>query len=143
MTCLEPQMPKVPHAVAPTEKLGRCVFSTSHFKASLRTVGFRAFLEDIGNENLSVDRLTFAPLQEAVRSGEIHGLKRGRSFYGWAVLTTLRAAADGRSVVADPVLGNDANPYHANTVLSDSDLSDAQKHHAQQLASVSVWLARP
>ena len=139
MTCLEPPTPEVPDTVAPDEKLGRCVFSTSHFRASSQTVRFGAFLENVGNKAISVDRLTLAPVLDAVHNGEVLGWKRGRTFHGWAILKAPDAQSDGRSLMADPLIDDLINPYHANIMLPESTTADAQKHHAQQLASVSVW----
>ena len=135
----------VPSQIASTEELGRCVFSRSNFRpASPQPVRFRAFLERRGAAEISVDRLTYAPQQQAVEIADAMANARGLNFYGWAVLTASNASVNERRVVADP-LSDGTNPFHANILLPDSaiDDPDEQKHHAQQLAAVSYWRERP
>lgn len=133
-----------PAVVDPDEALGRCVFSGREAKRGQRRgrVRFNVFLEKPRVQTLSVDRLDYAPLVEAVRLGERAAEKRRQPFYGWAVLRSGHAADRGRRVAATP---RPDNPFHADVILPDTAVTDReeQKVHAQQLADSSSWRPRP
>ncbi len=134
----------VPDDIALNEKLGRGVFSSNQAERARRArVQFHAFLIQEDATEISVDRLTFAPLNEATAIADLTAMARNRKFYGWAVVTAEKACDNGRSVIATPK--PDSNPYHADIVLpafSSQDRRDKQKHHAQELADASCWRER-
>lgn len=123
---------------------GACFRGSNFRPASPQPIRFRAFLERRGTREISVDRLTYTPPQQAVEIADAMASGRGLSFYGWALLTASDASGNGRQVIADP-LPDGTNPFHANIVLPEAavDDLDEQKHHAQQLAAVSYWRERP
>jgi len=104
-------------------------------------VPLHVFLEKEGEARLSVDRLDVAPAAEASEIADRVATARKRTFYGWAVVTSETAAANGRRVLATP---QPENPYHADIVLPDLAAEDReeQKRHAQELADSSVWRER-
>ena len=134
----------VPATVAPDEALGRCVFSSREARRGRRRgkVRFNVFLERPGIQDLSVDRLDRASVEEATGLGERAATRRQQTFYGWGVVSAERAVDNGRSVAATP---RPDNPFHADIVLPDRAVSkrEEQKVHAQQLADLSSWRASP
>lgn len=138
------RVPAVPAIVEPDEALGRCVFSSRDARRGRRRgrVRFNVFLEKPHVQDLSVDRLDRAPVEEAVRLGVLAAEKRQRAFYGWGVVTAEAAAANDRRVAATP---RPDNRIHADIILPDPAVSDReeQKVQAQQLADLSLWRARP
>ena len=135
---------KVPAVVGPDEALGRGVFSQREAKRAQRQGKARlnAFLEKAGVADVSVDRLDCAPLEKAVSLGEKAAQNRAGPFCGWAVVSAESAEDNGRRVAATP---QPENPIHADIVLPDLAAADReeQKEHAQQLADLSAWRARP
>ncbi len=133
-----------PATVEPEEALGRCVFSSREARRGHRrgSVRFNVFLEKPRVQKLSVDRLDRASVEEAVRLGERAAENRQQTFYGWGVVSAEQAAGNGRRVTATPQRDN---PFHADIVLPERAVSDReeQKVHAQQLADLSSWRARP
>ncbi|MXW91263.1 MAG: hypothetical protein F4114_02830 [Rhodospirillaceae bacterium] len=128
--------------IAPGENLGRGVFSSRDRNRARRSrVSLNVFLEKEGEARLSVDRLDVAPPAEAIEIADRVATARNRTFYGWAVVVSETAAANGRRVVASPQLDN---PYHADIVLPDPAVEDReeQKRHAQELADSSIWRER-
>lgn len=133
----------VPNDIALTEDLGRGVFSDKEAKRAQRSrVSFRVFLEQEGNTEISVDRLTLAPEDKATAIAGTVASARDRAFYGWAVVTAAKAGGNGRCVKATPTPDN---PYHADIILPDIAAQDReeQKRHAQELADTSRWRERP
>jgi len=133
----------VPNNIALTEDLGRGVFSGKQAKRAQRArVSFHVFLEQEGNTEISVDRLTLAPEDQATAIAGKVASARIRAFYGWAVVTAAEAGDDGRRVKATPTPDN---PYHADIILPDITAQDReeQKRHAQELADTSRWRERP
>ena len=104
-----------PESVGPDEELGRSVFSSRNARRAARRVPHHVFLERPGETDISVDRLSVAPPDEAVEIADSVGNARNREFYGWAVVIAEDAARNGRKVVASPILNQ--NPYHADIVL--------------------------
>ena len=125
--------------IAPDEELGRGVFSRRDAnRADRDEIPVTVFLERPGIVELSTDRLTLAPQQEAIQIAERRARGRGpnRSFYGWVVITVQQAETDERRVRASPQLDN---LYHADIVLPpDGD----QEQHALELMRQSVWRRR-
>ena len=142
MTAPAHRNPVIPDRIAPTEELGRSVFSRKHFRGE--RVLPPAFLERPGNPEISVDRLTHAPPGAAVVIANRAGRMRGRTFYGWAVIVAAKASGDGRTVQASP-LPDGTNPYHADIILPADAIADpdGQKQHARELADTSQWRPRP
>ena len=129
--------------IASGENLGRNVLSSGQAKRASRSrVPVHLFLEKEGETRLSVDRLDDAPPGEAVEIADRMAAARLRRFYGWAVVVVEDASANGRRVIASPLLDN---PYHADIILPDSTIEDReeQKRHAQELADASAWRGRP
>ena len=128
--------------VKPSEELGRGVFSSGIARKSRRSVPHTAFLERQGNATISVDRLTVAPRADALDHARDVAAQRGRTFYGWAVVTAAQAASSGRRVLATP---QKDNPFHADIELPDpaQDEREDQIRHARELADASHWRAVP
>ena len=132
-------------AVAPSEDLGRGVFSSRTARRARRgQIPSHVFLERVGQNELSVDRLSIGETADLVVIAERRASVRERTFYGWAVVVASTAATSGRRVVASP-LPDEGNPFHADIVLPDSVIEDEdeRKHHAEELASLSGWQAKP
>ncbi len=134
-------------AIADTEELGRGVFSSQQARLS-RQHGVPASVsrERDGHREISVDRLSLAPIDQAVKNGEAIARARGpnRTFYGWAVIPAVDVRNAGCDVEAAP-LADGANPYHANIILPDAAVTDssAQDQYAQRLAIKASWKERP
>lgn len=101
------------------------------------------FLPRQGETHISVDRLSIAPLNEALAIADARDGARNRNFYGWAVVSASNAALNGRIVEASPI--PNINPYHTDIILPQSAADDRgeQKRHAQELRDASHWRARP
>ena len=132
----------IPQEVHPEETLGRGVFSNGAARRAPRRITLNVFLERPTVVELSVDRLDVAPPHEAITIAEQVGNRRGRPFFGWAVVETRQARTNGRRVVSSPL--PDENPYHADILLPDTAAEDReeQKQHAQELADAATWLDR-
>lgn len=130
---------EVSSVISPEEELGRSVFSRrSAARARRSRVPFKEFLEKPTRIDISVDRLSVAPSDQAVAVARKVGEARGATFYGWAVVPVTHAEGSGRYVSASPIGGN---PYHANICLPETAAEDReeQKRHAQELADASCW----
>lgn len=135
---------KISHVIDPSENLGRGVFSRGHAKRARRSrIPHHVFLEKEGEINISVDRLSVAPLSTALVLAEKIADSRNASFYGWATVAANKAESSGRQVVSSPMPEQD-NPYHADIILPASvkDDREEQKRHAQELADYSDWLEK-
>ena len=146
MTFPKPDSSSVPNTIAPEEILGRGVFSGNDRKRARRgSVPPTLFMEQ-GNNELSVDRLTHAPIEKAVELGNQRAESRGsdRNFHGWAVVKAFEAARNGREVLASP-LSAGTNPFHADIVLPELVVNDKVERlaHASELARVSTWKELP
>ena len=133
----------IPRHIRHEENLGRGVFSRSEYKrARSSRIRYYVFLEKQGVTEISVDRLDHAELAGAVAIANENADARGATFYGWAVVSAQRAAANGRWVRASP---KPDNPHHADIVLPDlaREARDEQIRHAQELARSSSWRERP
>ena len=131
-----------PEKIAPDEELGRSVYSRREAKRAARNrAGLNSFLEKQGESRISIDRLSVAPLDEAIAIADARGVARNRTFYGWAAVVSEVACANGRQVSANPQLDN---PYHGDIILPENAIEDReiQKAHAQELADASRWRAR-
>ncbi len=136
-------MMKVPNNIAMEEELGRDVFSKRKAKRAQRSgARLNVFLEKLGETDISVDRLSVAPPDEAIAIADNVALERNKIFYGWAVVTTEEVSSNQRQVIASPL---PTNPYHADIVLPSVAAEDReeQKRHAQELADASRWRDRP
>ncbi len=135
----------VPNNIALTEDLGRGVFSDTHAKRARRSrVPINIFLGQEGSTEISVDRLTLAPSDEATAIADTVASARNRTFYGWAVVTAEKAGGNGRWVKATPK-PDQGNPYHADIILPGLAAQDREEHkrHAQELADIARWRERP
>lgn len=143
MTAANYNLPPAPDCVAADEELGRRVFSSRQIRGE--RIDFRAFLEKPGVITLSVDRLTHSPPDFAVVKADAAATERPSSaFYGWGVIIADKASANGRSVQASPA-PDGSNPYHADVILPELAITnrEVQKSHAQMLADLAQWRARP
>ena len=143
MTAANHDLPPAPNCVTPDEKLGRRVFSGKQIRGE--RADYRAFLERPGVRALSVDRLTHSPTDFAVAKADEAAVERPSStFYGWGVVLAEQAVANRNRVQASPS-PDGANPYHADIIFPEFAIAnlEAQKNHAQTLAAVSRWRARP
>ena len=136
---------EIPESIALGENLGRGVSSSRIARRARRPnfqVPLNVFLPPRGESNISVDRLSVAPHEEAVAIADSRDEARNRTFYGWAVISTESAIHNGRLVAASPI--PDVNPYHADIVLPENAAYDReeQKRHAQELADASFWTDR-
>ena len=132
----------VPDEVKSNEELGRRMYSKGEAKFAKRSrTRFYVFLLEENKVKISIDRLTYPTLQEITGIADKDGVKRGRRFYGWAVLYAWEAAKDGRDVLPSPT---PENRYHGDISFPKPTHGnrDAQKQHALHLADKSVWRAR-
>ena len=133
----------VPNDIYHEENLGRCVYSRSEYKRARNSrIRHYVFLEKQDVIEISVDRLDHAEPAEAVAIADKKAAARSVTFYGWAVVSAQRAAANERRIRASP---KPDNPYHADIVLPDlaGEVRDEQIRHAQELANRSSWRERP
>lgn len=120
----------------------------------------RSFLPKRGERRLSVDRLSFAPLPDAITNGERVAQARQQGnlrtagkpssdihFCGWGVISVLATRETDCAVEATPIEGEHGtgNPYHADIVLPTQVETDdiERKRYAQRLARSAVWRGRP
>ena len=134
-----------PGPVAAGEELGRSVFSSRQSRTAANTgVPFHVFLERTGEREISVDRLTLAPLAEAVANATRVAEQRNppRNFYGWAVVRSEQVRAAGYEVNDSPLPDN---RYHADIILPDDAMenADAQRQYAIKLAGMARWRPAP
>lgn len=125
------------------EELGRGVSSSKNARRARRSrVPYLEFLPKEGVTKISVDRLSITTPDKSTAIADRRDTARGRSFYGWAVVTAEAAGENGRRVVASPICG--VNPYHADIVLPENTAEDRdeQVRHAQQLRDASDWRER-
>ena len=130
-------------SVGADEELGRGVSSRKNAARARRSsVPYREFLPRSGVAEISVDRLSVTTAAESNAIAARRDSARGRSFYGWAVVTAEAAGENGRRVVASPI--PDINPYHADIVLPEATAENRseQIRHAQQLRDASYWRER-
>ena len=131
-----------PGPVGEWEELGRGIFSRSHRRRAANTgiIPYQAFLERAGERTISVDRLSHAPLDEAIANASRVGEQRTpvRNFYGWAVVSVEDVRKLGLDVTDSPYPDN---PYHADIVLPSSaaENREEQEHYAWDLARVANW----
>ena len=136
----------VSSTIKDTEELGRGVFSSQQARLSRQHgVPVSVFRERDGHREISVDRLSVAPIDEAVKNGEAIARARGpnRTFYGWAVIPAIDVRNTGCDVEAAP-LADGSNPYHANIILPKTAVVDSgeQDQYAQRLAIKASWKER-
>ena len=86
---------------------------------------------------MSVDRLSIAGYERAMRIATNRDLERERTFYGWAVVLAGTAANLGREAVSSREPGN---RFHADMVFPMTESKEEQLRYGQQLADVARWL---
>ena len=123
---------------APDEKLGRRVSSSRYINRSKRNNVPARMFEQRGTNELSVDRVYDDNLPKVTNIAVAHDVGRGRSFYGWVVVTQDVAARNGRSIKASP---QEDNEFHPDIVLPLEVVSDKEKRqqHASELATYARW----
>lgn len=130
---------KEPDALAPTENLGRSVFSSKHAaRASRSGVPKRVFLEHKGRTEISVDRLDIVSDRSASKIARMSARRRRQNFYGWATIAAKSACRSGRSVRASPTPENFRHADIILPALAGEDYEE-QIRHAQELADDSHW----
>ena len=94
-----------------------------------------------GKRDISVDRISADHINEITEIAKKHDTDRGRTFYGWAVVSVESASANKRKVIKSPI--RNVNPYHADIKLPASVADDTcqLEMHLQQLADASSWQA--
>ena len=129
--------------LAEAESLGRSVYSrTSAKRASRARPVPEVFLVRPDDDRISVDRMDHAERSEMARLAIIRGRGRGnggKDLQGWALLSVLDAATNGRTVAPSPL---PENPYHADICLNlpdDGTRRDVQKQHSVDLAVRAFW----
>ena len=135
-----------PSHVTETEELGRGVFSSQQARLSRQnSVPASVFRERDGHREISVDRLSLASVDQAVKNGDAISKTRGpnRTFYGWAVIPAIDMRNIGCDVEAAP-LADGTNPYHANIILPEAAIADSgeQDQYTQRLAIKASWKDR-
>ena len=135
----------IPNTIGGAEELGHGIYTSSEKKRAARgEIPHSVFHERVKDE-ISVDRLTYAPDDVAESLGDQRAACMGtnRSFYGWAAMKASKAASSDRRVQASP-LSDDSNPYHADISLPDIVNVCKAKHefHTQELAESACWKAR-
>ena len=136
-------MPTLPKLRDP-DVLGRGVFSRKNAKRARRgIINHHIFLEKLGVDSLSVDRLDHATDDEMAEIGDQRAHLRKGIFCGWATVTVEQSSKGGRSVCPTE---KSCNPYHADIYLNISprmERRDSQKKHAVNLAALARWRPRP
>ena len=130
-------------SVGAEEELGRSVSSRRNAARARRSrLPYHEFLPRPGVAEISVDRLSIATPDESTTIADRRDAARGRTFYGWAVVTVESVCTNGRSVVASPI--PDINPCHADIAVPESAAEDRneQIRHAQQFRDASYWHER-
>lgn len=139
----EPIVDEVPGSIQPTDELGREERSESGAKRAFRrgdaTGGGRApvsrFKPPKSSNELSVNRMEFAPASQMAEIGMKNAEPLDRLFWGWYILSAGDVEAVGCSVRPSPLLDN---PYHADIIvpvaLDAEDRRDALIEYARDLA---------
>ena len=135
----------IPSTVEGAEELGHGIYTSSEKKRAARgEIPYSVFHERVKNE-ISVDRLTYAPddVAESLGDQRAVGMGTNRSFYGWAAIKASKAASSDRRVQAS-ALSDGSNPYHADILLPDivNDCKAIHEFHTQELAESACWKAR-
>lgn len=138
--------------VGKDEEVGRRVFDhdtadeaakASFNKGRQRTT--RALVPKKGTRETSVERLTKAPPDVALRNGEDDARSRScregkkRTFYGWLVLAVRYVHENNCKVLSSPTA---TNPYHAHIEFP-SDERESILEHAIGLARRCTWRGKP
>ncbi len=131
--------------VKQSDLLGRGVFNKKRARKASNTgdIAHNEFLERIDRDNLSVDRLGFAPDTEMAEIADRNAVERRQLFFGWAVVTVQQASEMERWVEPAPLLDN---PYHALIFLNlptGAERRDVARQHALNLAKHAVYRPRP
>lgn len=136
----------IPCSIEPTELLGRAVYhSKDAGRAARGRIPVSLFVLRENEDGISVDRLTYAPKEEAIaiaksRAAAMEPLGQ-RSFYGWVVLSAERAQRCARVVRASP-LEDGTNDYHADIIYPSSyvDGDGKEVDHTEDLSGLGCWL---
>lgn len=151
----------VPTEIADDEELGRCVVSKRAARRAREGRGLAKLLTPRqGERRMSVDRLTIAPLADAIANGRrvaaarqegicrASGQKsRDVEFGGWVTLSARAVRGADCECVASPIEKpvGPGNPYHADIVMPESVLEDdlERVRYAQELEESAGWRERP
>lgn len=151
----------IPSEIADDEELGRCVVSKRAAHRAREGRGLAKLLTPRqGERRISVDRLTIAPLADAIANG--HRVAAARQdgiirtsgqpsrdveFRGWVTLSAQSARDADCECIASPIeeSAGARNPYHADIVMPESVLEDDPERvrYAQALEESAAWRERP
>ena len=129
----------------PNDPLGRYVLSKRRAARALNKgeIAHDLFVEAVERDNLSVDRLGFAPDLEMAEIADASAAARGKPFFGWVIVSVQRASNMGRKVMPVPLLNN---PFHAEISLNlptGAERKDVATQHALDLAMHATYQPRP
>lgn len=151
----------VPSTVSDDEELGRCVVSK---RAALRAREGRGVVKLLtprrGDRRISVDRLSIAPLADAVANGRRVAAARQEGiirtsgqpsrdvdFCGWITVAALAVRSADCECIASPIErpNSASNPYHADIVMPESVMDDdfERVRYAQELEESATWRKGP
>lgn len=151
----------VPSEIADDEELGRCVVSKRVAHRVREGRGLAKLLTPRkGESRISVDRLTIAPLADAIANGHrvaaarqegicrASGQKsRDVEFCGWITLSARAARSAECECIASPIekSAGPGNPYHADIVMPESVIEDdlERVRYAQELEESAAWRGKP
>lgn len=128
--------------LSPNELIGRGISSSKEARrARQNRISKSVFDPGEGKSDISVDRISAAPISEITKIAEKRDTDRSRTFYGWAAISVELASANKRRVVKSPI--RNVNPYHADIKLPAAAADDVYQRaqHLQQLADASSWQA--
>ena len=117
-----------------SEMIGRRVHSASACNSARRgTTPWRLFDPPKADNELSVDRLDLVSHNEAVAMADDASLNREGKFCGWVTFSAAHARRHNCRVEPDPT---PLNPAHANVVIPESAMHDANRRReiAKELA---------
>ena len=134
---------ELPSAINASENLGREERSQSAARRAHRKLArgepgharVNKFTPPRNSNELSVNRMDFAPKAELAAIARRNAEHSGHAFWGWYTLTALEVEDGGCTARSSPLLDN---PYHADIVLpvalDAEDRRDALREYAMGLA---------
>lgn len=145
----EPIVRDAPSSIQNNETLGREERSQSDAKRAYRTlknkgkaqVRVSKFLPPKNTNDISVNRMDFAPIASLAELGTRNARNLKKNFWGWYTLTVVDINEVGCGIKASPFAGN---TYHADVVipvaLDAEDRRDALREYASELADRAKFL---
>lgn len=145
----EPTVKDAPSFIENNETLGREERSQRSAKRAYRSlkkngeakVQVSKFIPPKNTNEISVNRMKFAPTASLAELGTRNAKKLGKNFWGWYTLTAVEIKEVGCGIKVSPFKGN---PYHADIVipvaLDAEDRRDALVEYARDLAYHAKYL---